>query len=178
MLFIGDHTTVPPINNIHVVSIYSFREGFSRFELNTDLTLAMADDLVFDSKLAEFILNDNSTFLDFMSIIFPLYNGENVYMILNRDSEYFMNIAESIVKLIQQRYGYNHAVINEFNDYNYVESDTGFSLQGLYNFDIDRERYINGMLIYNSQLITNRTEEGVLEITDSLLYYPKYINRM
>ena len=50
---------------------------------------------------------------------------------------------ESLIKMIQQRYGYNAAVINDINDLDYVNpEDFSFSIQGLHNLDEDKKRLV------------------------------------
>ena len=48
---------------------------------------------------------------------------------------------ESFVKFIQQRYGVNCYIINTLEDMQYaVDTGAGFSMEGIGNFDLDKER--------------------------------------
>ena len=55
------------------------------------------------------------------------------------------NIAESLFKAIQQRYGYNAIKVETEEDYLYFKNNTQESQfnqeWGIYNLDIDKERY-------------------------------------
>ena len=59
-------------------------------------------------------------------------------MIGETDIKYM--VAESLLKFIQQRYGYNGYIINEASDVEFL-NEGSFTIQGLYNLDIDKERY-------------------------------------
>ena len=72
--------------------------------------------------------------------------GEDIYICISNGNVLdFLN--ESLAKFIQQRYGYNYQMINDISDIDYYD-DSSFSVPGLYNYDIDQERYM--------QIMTNR----------------------
>lgn len=97
------------------------------------------EDRNFDLWYANYLLTDVNAFKALMKIIYPLYCGDDVFCIIDRD-DYRELFLESILKFIQQRYGFNGYVISENDDFNYI-SDSSFSISGLYNLDIDKERY-------------------------------------
>ena len=55
------------------------------------------------------------------------------------------NIAESLFKAIQQRYGYNAYFCNSEEDYLWIKNSCEYPRfdpnWGIYNLDIDKERY-------------------------------------
>ena len=85
-------------------------------------------------------------FMELMKIIYNLYLHNHVYILVYQ-SDTFDIVTESLMKLIQQRYGYNYQMINDISDIDYYD-DSSFSVPGLYNYDIDQERYM--------QIMTNR----------------------
>ena len=64
------------------------------------------------------------------------------------------NIAESLFKAIQQRYGYNAYRVNSLDDYLWVKNSGSLPqfnpYWGIYNLDIDRNRY--SILIESARL--------------------------
>ena len=104
----------------------------------------------FDKVFAEIMLNNDMNFISLFNIIQLLYAGENIFICISTGN-ILDCLNESLGKLIQQRYGYNYQMINEINDIDWYD-DENFSIPGLYNFDLDRDRYIhictnNGILL-------------------------------
>lgn len=104
----------------------------------------------FDKAFAEIMLNNDMNFISLFNIIQLLYAGENIFICISTGN-ILDCLNESLGKLIQQRYGYNYQMINEINDIDWYD-DENFSIPGLYNFDLDRDRYIhictnNGILL-------------------------------
>ena len=81
------------------------------------------------------------------------------YIIIERN-DIFDNMVESIIKIIQQRYGYNSAIINDPEDIYYLNQDESFSLAGLPNLDMDKERY---SMLYAAQN-TYKANDGSIKI--------------
>ena len=73
---------------------------------------------------------------DMMMIVYNLYQGHDVFLLVDDDLE---GLNESLLKFIQQRYGYNAYRINCLEDLLYTEN-TDFSTEGLINLDIDKDR--------------------------------------
>lgn len=145
MLIIGDRNCIPN-NQKGDFIIYNLISTIGTYPIVDIVPNARdfdySDEKDFDMKYASFIFNDDYFFYEFFDkIIYPLYNGYNIYLIIDRNN-ISDAIAESITKLIQQRYAYNSAIVNEPEDLDYVNKDESFgSLQGIYNLDIDKERY-------------------------------------
>ena len=130
-----------------VFNLTSLREGYERLSLlippNQIGHLFGRD---FDISYMNYIFGNDAVFYQFFScIIMPLYNNTDVYLIVSKD-DWSENLIESLMKLIQQRYGYNGVEINCQEDYLYYinqakdipEFNPYFGLQ---NLDIDKERY-------------------------------------
>ena len=76
-----------------------------------------------------------------MNIIVPAFvSPETLVHIMIKNSDYRDVITESLVKLIQQRYGYNVCIVNEIEDFIYTE-ESDFSIPGLYAYDNDFIRW-------------------------------------
>ena len=77
--------------------------------------------------------------MNFMRIIHDLYQGISVFLVTSDDGWSDMFV-ESLLKLIQQRYGIVGAHIENYEDYTEAE-DSGFEPFGLANLDQDLLRY-------------------------------------
>lgn len=100
-----------------------------------------SDELVFDGMYANYLLNNQYAFTDMMKLMYELYTNSDVLVyVLVGDGSYRDGIAQSLVKFIQERYGYVTNYINSIEDLECLQ-DSGFSNYGLINFDIDMERY-------------------------------------
>lgn len=95
----------------------------------------------------KYIFENDVVFNQFMSIVVPAnVNPECLVQVLVKFSEYRDIITESLIKLIQQRYGYNSYIISDSEDFLYVE-ESDFSIPGLFLFEQDRTRWfmLNGV---------------------------------
>jgi len=103
----------------------------------------------FDQAYHNFILSNDMAFSQFMSIIIPVYmQPDTMVHIAILYNDYTIAFVESLIKLIQQRYGYNSYLINEIEDIIYI-SEPEFSIPGLFALDQDlmRWRMMNGQNI-------------------------------
>lgn len=95
----------------------------------------------FDREYHNFIFNNDIAFAQFMSIIIPVFmNPDTLVHITIIFNEYSNAFVESLIKLIQQRYGYNSYFINDIDDFIYT-SDSEFSIPGLFMLDQDLARW-------------------------------------
>lgn len=143
MLMYGDFRNV--IDNGFVYNLTSMREGFTRLPLLIPPNeIGRSSGREFDISYANYILGNDFVFKSFFDIIYALYGGLDVYLIID-ESDWSENLVESLLKLIQQRYGYNAIKINCFDDYlqaynsKYVSEFNPY--YGLQNLDMDKERY-------------------------------------
>jgi hypothetical protein len=88
----------------------------------------------------QYILSNDALFIEFFSLIEMLRNGRDVYIIVSND-DWSEQLIESLLKLIQQRYGYNATRINCFEDLITAEPGNFNSSYGLFNYDTDADRY-------------------------------------
>lgn len=95
----------------------------------------------FDMMYARYLIENDGAFVQMFSIINNLYLGGSSIVLVG-ESEYKDTLTESLIKFIQQRYGIAPIrVINEFEDWFSYDDDSNFNLIGVYNLDIDKERY-------------------------------------
>lgn len=143
MLMYGNSNNI--ITTGIVFNLTSMKEGFTRLSrLIPPNTIGRFTDREFDIIYANYIMSNDFVFKEFFDIIYPLYTGLDVYIIIS-DDDWSENLTESLLKLIQQRYGYNGGKINCIDDYYFILNSKNYSdfdrSYGLANLDIDKERY-------------------------------------
>lgn len=100
------------------------------------------DTIEFDAEYAKYITSEDNAFLALMSIVLYAFNDpETLVQILIQKSVYRDCITEALIKVIQQRYGYNSYMVNTMEDMYYVRDDSTFSIPGLFMMNGDLERY-------------------------------------
>lgn len=95
----------------------------------------------FDIEYHKYIFENPNAFNQFMGIIIPAYmNPDTLVQIMIQSSNLRDVITESLLKLIQQRYGYNVYIVNELDDFIYTD-ESDFSIPGLFSLDEDLARW-------------------------------------
>jgi len=124
-----------------IYSFTSLAQDFPDTGLIPPNNLGAINEYDFDVKYMQFIMNDDFRFIKFMDIMYNIYNHKNLFLVINYE-DWSINLVESLLKLIQQRYGINATMINEIDDIN-IMKDTDFdSYYGINNFDQDCNRYL------------------------------------
>lgn len=142
MLMYGNSIILKEILEIPDVRVYNFsslREGFPRLNLMPPHTLGANTEYEFDVNYANYIMSNDIIFMNFMTIVMELYYGHSVYLLISED-EWSQLLVDSLMKLIQQRYGINGVLVNCMEDLLYAKEET-FSDVGIFNLDTDKERY-------------------------------------
>ena len=125
-------------------NLSSMREGFISLQaLIPPNTIGRLTDREFDIAYANYIMSNDTLFCIFFQIIYNLYIGKDVFIIVSTE-DWSENLLESLLKLIQQRYGYNGVLINTEADYLYAATSMNFGFApgyGIYNLDQDKERF-------------------------------------
>lgn len=125
-------------------NLSSMREGFISLQaLIPPNTIGRLTDREFDIAYANYIMSNDTLFCIFFQIIYNLYIGKDVFIIVSTE-DWSENLLESLLKLIQQRYGYNAVLINTETDYLYAATSMNFGFApgyGIYNLDQDKERF-------------------------------------
>ena len=122
-------------------NISSLAERWSsvRLQLIPPNSLGANSEYDYDVKYMQWIFGNDPIFLQFMNIMNALYNGYDVFLIVT-DENWSDITVESLLKLIQQRYGINAILINTIEDLQCAE-DSIFEPYGIVNLDQDLERY-------------------------------------
>lgn len=153
MLLVGDIRCLPDsIDKFVVLNLSSLAEGFERVHLVPSISASYNDDKQFDIDYANYIFSNDYTFMEFMKIIYPLYVGSDVFLLVSRNENTHDIITESLCKLIQQRYGYNYQLLNNKYDIDYYD-DSNFNIYGIQTFDMDKERMTYLAVQQNPQLL-------------------------
>ena len=125
-------------------NLSSMREGFISLQaLIPPNTIGRLTDREFDIAYANYIMSNDTLFCIFFQIVYNLYIGKDVFIIISTE-DWSENLLESLLKLIQQRYGYNAVLINTEADYLYAVTSMNFEFApgyGIYNLDQDKERF-------------------------------------
>lgn len=115
----------------------------SSMNIPEDVLMGDCDNAIFDMHYHKYVLENNESFMQFMGIVNQsfMYPDALIYiMVMN--SPYSNAITESLMKLIQQRYGANSYMINEPEDFLYVE-ECDFSVPGIFAMDNDIKRMLS-----------------------------------
>lgn len=141
MLLYGTIRAVKHIPTESVIFNYTgLSEDFPRIGLLPPRVLGASSEYDFDMKFYDYLINNDEIFMEFMKIILLLYEGKDVFLIISED-EWSTILIESLLKVIQQRYGINGAKIDTEEDMLYVEESDFDPGYGLLNLDQDKERY-------------------------------------
>lgn len=165
MLYYGSSNVLGYLSSsTKIYNINSYREDIARFPIlpPIDRSMYKNSNRDFDVWYAEWIFNNDNVFYIFFSIIMDLYNNIDVFLLIDTEADWSENIIESLLKLIQQRYGYNGILIEDFETYIYAQNNLVSSFDssyGLYNLDSDKDRYIALTAIYNPQVISRLNKE-------------------
>lgn len=128
--------------NTKIYNLTSLAERYApyRIPLSPPNSLGSRNEYEFDVNYMNWIMDNDQNFCTFMTMIVDLYNGIDIFIVVDLD-DWSQVITESLLKLIQQRYGIVAVIINDVDDLLYAE-DSGFAEgYGLYNIDTDIERY-------------------------------------
>lgn len=93
-----------------IYNFTSYIEGYRRLNLIPPNSLGASSEYEFDQRYMEFILSNDYNFVEFFNIIYNLYSGQDVYIIIS-DDPWSETLVESLLKLIQQRYGDRKSVV-------------------------------------------------------------------
>lgn len=142
MLIIGESKIIDIVEplNVRILNLSSLKEGYEKLNLLPLQNIVYEDEKQFDYDYGNFIMQNDHVFVELFKVIKELYEGKHVFIMVNKTDE-LETITESLTKFIQQRYGYNAIYVNDTEDLENINDTTDFSLLGLYNLDIDKERY-------------------------------------
>ena len=145
-------------SSFKVLNLTGMIEGFDSIQaLIPPQTLGKFSTYEFDVNYYNYIMENDGVFILFFRIIQFLYSGKDVY-IISDEQEWCESLIESLLKIIQQRYGYNAYPVSSDEDVLYaLQRDESYfnSSYGLANLDVDKTRYqyiVNNINLQNPQL--------------------------
>jgi hypothetical protein len=148
-----------------IYNVSSMREGYENLQiLIPPNVIGKTFDREFDINYYNYIIQNDQVFMEFFRIIQDLYLNKNVYLMFG-DDEWSENLCQSLLKIIQQRYGYNGYYIDNMNDYLYASmNDTSdFNKEyGIYNLDQDKMRY--SYLVKQIQIRLPQDQYNMMEL--------------
>ena len=142
MILIGNSDCIQDVmlRGFKVYNYSSMIEGMGRLHLMPPIVDQSAPEFNFDLYYANWLLSDPMAFRDLMMIMYDVYSGFDVFL-CSASMEIMGFINESFIKFIQQIYGVNCYWVNTVEDIDYCRTiNSGFSIEGLGNFDMDKER--------------------------------------
>ena len=141
MLMYGESYHIP--DRCVVFNITSMREDLPKLNLIPPEYVGRLNSRDFDIAYMNYIFGYDPAFAEFFQIINNLYMGNDVYLVMTAGQDWSENLLESILKIIQQRYGYNAVRIYTPDDYIQAQN-TRMQFDptyGLMNLDADKQRY-------------------------------------
>jgi len=156
MLIFGPYTAMPNDESFVIYNLSSLTQVVPRlpglFVVPNQPMCVNADDYErseeksFDMWYYDYVLNDTTACSSLMMILQSLYDGKDVYVcIADYVTDSFISVLnESFMKLIQARYDIKYSIINTAEDFYYINKDGCVfnSVNGIYNFDADRNRFM------------------------------------
>jgi len=163
MLMYGNCFTAN-IVDAKIYNVSSMREGYENLQiLIPPNIIGKTFDREFDINYFNYIMSNDNVFMEFFRIIQDLYIGKNVYLMFAED-EWSENLCMSLLKIIQQRYGYNGYYITNIEDYMYISMNDTSDFDktfGMYNLDQDKMRY--SVLVKNIQIRLPYEQSNAIE---------------
>lgn len=162
---IFDPMYIPGIKKVLVLNLYSLFDmgeqipNIIPFPFPVPELVYSDDQVQLDMIYADYLTNHIPAFMDLMKILYPLYENSDllVYILISHDP-YRDVMTESLIKFIQERYGYICNLINTLEDVLYVQ-DGSFSYNGIIAMDMDKEKYINILYDTGQLNLPNDIEE-------------------
>lgn len=148
-------------NNSMIFNFNSNSDVYTKLDLMPDPTKISYSSPTFDSDYISMILNNEYYFTQFMKIVVLLKNGLDVFFLIYNEDSIFNPVLEVLLKLIQQRYGYNYNIADSWQEvYDLVfttpwEKVPMFTTPGIMTYDIDFVRYQNILAKANPSMFIN-----------------------
>ena len=113
--------------NTKIYNLTSLAERYApyRIPIVPPNSLGSINEYEFDINYMHWIIDNDINFSTFMTMIIDLYNGIDIFIVVSED-DWSQMITESLLKLIQQRYGIIGVYINNVDDLLSAE-DIGFA---------------------------------------------------
>lgn len=155
MLIFGPYRAIPRDDRFVVFNLSSPTQAIPRLPglfvtPNQPIVGSDSDDgtyeKTFDMWYYDYVLNDPTACSSLMTILSSLYQGYHVYICIadNLSGGIINMINESFMKILQTRYGIVYSIINEPEDFEYVNRDgcDFITVNGIQTFDEDRKQFM------------------------------------
>ena len=144
MLMVGTIQNLATTNKTKVLNFCSLNEKYPRLKLLPPIDFRNctsgreSSEYEFDMQYAQWLLSDPNAFIDLMQIVYSMYQGYDVFLLIT-DDLIMEQYTQSLLKFIQQRYGYNGFYIKSLEDLFNAE-DQPINGVALMNLLDDKER--------------------------------------
>lgn len=143
------------MNQTQILNLSSFKIGYNRINIAPTYNCIAMDSKTFDITYANYLLQNEMVFMELMKIVEPIYQGFDIIILITIGTDWDI-ITESLQKFLQQRYNIISSICYNESDYEYGQ-DLVIDQKSLYNFDIDRKRFINLFVSMNGQDIVEKS---------------------
>lgn len=145
MLMVGTIQNLYTTDKTKVLNFCSLNENYPRLHLLPPMDFKLippsnpeSAEYEFDMRYANWLLNDTDAFIDLMQIVFSMYQGYDIFLLVSDDIQ-MEAYTQSLLKFIQQRYGYNGFYITCIEDLFNAEDQVIGGI-GAMNLHDDKER--------------------------------------
>jgi hypothetical protein len=129
--------------NLNVPTVYPngdyYPTGYELRNIFPEFTKLSDDPKYYDMLRAKYWTEDKLGFKAVMDFMYAHYIGYAVFLVADYNQWQYDSI-ESLVKFIQDRYGYQINLINEPEDLECVQ-ESGYTIIGRQNLQADKEKY-------------------------------------
>ena len=150
MLIFGPYSCAPiGCDGVSIYNFSSLNQGITRLpglmvSLPPEVYNNSDSEKAFDLWYYNYIMMNPVPFVSLMMIMLKIFSGRNVYVCISDygSNKAMSSINESLMKMIQARYGVVANIVNTPEDVKYIVSKgCEFSALGLRNMDKDKARF-------------------------------------
>lgn len=130
-----------------IYNLSSYKEGYPTLPSVMNIYFGyqhIINDDAFFSMFYNAVMASPAAFSEIFSLVYNSYMDLDVFVLISSDTSSRDILTESIMKFIQIRYGYTCGLVNSEEDIPFLK-DSPMTIQGVYNFDIDKELYIQNI---------------------------------
>lgn len=138
-----------PVFGMEIYNMTSLYEGFYNLHLIPPFNIFDNGSNDMDIAYAQWLFNDQTAYYDLMNILNRIHNGANVCLLTFEDERFGM-VEESLQKLLSNRYGIVANIVNDIDDFDYLEDIGPRTVDHISNFDNDRDRFLSTLVNNNT----------------------------
>lgn len=120
-------------------SVTSLITGLHEWSANGVNVAQALENPEIDMMYWNLIMSKPKMFESLVRVVFNSFEG-NLCLVLIQHDPYRDSVLESLIKLIQQRYGFTPWIVNDIEDISVLEEPL-YTAEGLNNIDTDRQHY-------------------------------------